>query len=338
MIVSVVLLALLAGCGSAPAQLTTVPAVPVKAQPEVDLSAKLLQESAAYLKADRALLISAADVFQKVLIAKDPGYVLVDVRSDEHYAKHHIPGSVHISYADAWRPNKTDFLPRDKKIIVIDYSGHSSAQVVALWQMLGYDAVAMKHGMAGWSTDKDVVGGSTLPCEPRNYPLVKDAVSATSNNLPAVELKATDMADLLRKRAAFLSDKPVVIQADDLNAKLKTTAVPVVDLRSPAHYNAGHIQGAINIPLAQLMEMENLKKISSDQQVVLVCYDGHAAGKASRVLNQLGYNTVSMRDGMSLWSGNAEITGVQPVACKLPTHPTAQLNAPLSPGPSTAAT
>ena len=60
----------------------------------------------------------------------------------------------------AWREEKTSYLPKDKKIIVVDYSGHAASQVAVLWNMLGYDAVAMHNGMAGWSKSRDVIGGS----------------------------------------------------------------------------------------------------------------------------------------------------------------------------------
>ena len=335
----VIPLILLAGCGAQP----SAPSVKQKESPPAATLAGspfslLRQDSDKYLKSNRPLSIDAQEVYEKFVVNADTSYYLVDVRADEHYAKHHIPGSIHIAYADTWRSNKTEFLPRDKKIIVIDYSGHTSSQVAALWSLMGFDAIAMKHGMAGWSKDKDVIGGSPVPCEPKNFAVVKEAPPTQSHDFPVLDVKASDPQDLLRLRAEAATAKPVVLQADDLLAKVAAKSVFVLDVRAAEHYNSGHIASAVNIPFRSLGEEENLKKLPVGQQIVVVCYDGHAASQATRVLNQLGYDAVAMRDGMSLWTGDITVIGAKAIACTITERITAQLNAPLSPGPSMAAT
>ena len=332
-------IALLTGCGQQTAPTGQTPAAAVPAGQTISAPFETLQQlSDKYLKAGKPLLIEPQAVYQKAVAMIDPGYYLVDIRNDEHYANHHIPGAVHISYADAWRANKTEHLPRDKRIVVIDYSGHSSSQIAALWSLLGYDAVAMKHGMAGWSKNKDVIGGSPLPCEPKNLATVKDAASPISHELPALDTKATNETDLIRKRAEVVAAKPVVIQADDLLTRVNTKTAFVLDIRSATHYQAGHIAGAINVPQQNLLEPDNLKKLPPNQQIVIICYDGHVSSQAARLLNQLGYDTLALRDGMSVWTGDANVIGAKAVACDVPERTTAKLNAPLNPGPSTAAT
>ena len=339
-LIAVLLSVSLAGCSAistpqktAPAQ-SNVPTPGLTATPFV----VLMQNSENYLKENRPLGIDAQEVYEKAVVQGDSSYFLVDVRADEHFAKHHIPGAVHISYADAWRPNKTDFLPRDKKIVVIDYSGHSSSQVAVYWSMLGLDAVAMKHGMAGWSKNKEVIGGSPLPCEPKNLPVTKDVAASQTHELPTLDVKAATVPDLLRLRAEAATAKPVVVQADEVLARINAKSGFVLDIRAPEHYNAGHIAGALNIPFRSLMEEANLKKLPANQPIIVVCYDGHAASQATRLLNQLGYDAVAMRDGMSLWTGDVNVIGGKVVACTITERTTAQLNAPLAPGPSTAAT
>lgn len=333
-------LLLVAGCGSQSAspspiqQKAVVPAATLMESPFTTLR----QHSEKYLKANRPLSVDAQQIYENAIIKGDTSFYLVDVRSDEHYAKHHIPGSIHISYADTWRPNKTAFLPRNKKIVVIDYSGHSSSQVAAFWSMLGYDAIAMKHGMAGWSKDKEIIGGSPLPCEPKNLAVTKDLPTMQTHDYPALDVKAATSEELLRLRAEAATGKPVVIAIDDVFAKVNAKAAFILDIRRPEHYNAGHIAGAVNIPFIGLAEEENLKKLPPGQQIIVVCYDGHASSQATRLLNQLGYNAVAMRDGMSLWTGDINVIGSKAVACTISERATAQLNAPLNPGPSTAAT
>lgn len=332
-------IALLTGCGQQTAPTAQTPVAAAPPGQTINAPFETLQQlSDKYLKAGKPLLIEPQEVYQKAVAVINPGYYLVDIRSDEHYANHHIPGAVHISYADAWRANKTEHLPRDKKIVVIDYSGHSSSQIAALWSLLGYDAVAMKHGMAGWSKNKDVIGGSPLPCEPKNLATVKEPAAPSSHELPSLDTKATNDADLIRKRAEAIAAKPVVIQADDLLTRVNAKTAFVLDIRNTTHYQAGHIAGAINVPQQNLLEPDNLKKLPTNQQIVIVCYDGHASSQAARLLNQLGYDTLALRDGMSVWSGDANVIGAKAVACDVPERMTAKLNAPLNPGPSTAAT
>ena len=332
-------IALLSGCGQQTAPTGQTPVAAIPAGQTISAPFETLQQlSDKYLKAGKPLSFEPQAVYQKAVAMIDPGYYLVDIRNDEHYANHHIPGAVHISYADAWRANKTEHLPRDKRIVVIDYSGHSSSQIAALWSLLGYDAVAMKHGMAGWSKNKDVIGGSPLPCEPKNLATVKDAASPVSHELPALDTKATNETDLIRKRAEVVAAKPVVIQADDLLTRVNTKTAFVLDIRSATHYQAGHIAGAINVPQQNLLEPDNLKKLPPNQQIVIICYDGHVSSQAARLLNQLGYDTLALRDGMSVWTGDANVIGAKAVACDVPERTTAKLNAPLNPGPSTAAT
>ena len=332
-----ILLFLLTGCGTSPVGQNPSAGKDASAAP-IEAFSALRQAADKYVQSNPILTISAQEVYEKAVLAAEPGYVLVDIRSDEHYAKHHIPGSIHISYADVWRSNKTDYLPKDKKIIIIDYSGHSSSQVAAYWTLLGFDTIAMKHGMAGWSKDKDVIGGSSLPCEPRNFAVTKEEAVPQTYDLPVLDAKSIRVDELLRLRGEAIAAKPVVIQADELLAKVTAKNVLVLDIRSAGHFKAGHIAGAVNLPFRSLIEETSLKKLPSNRQIAVVDYDGHSASQAARLLNLLGYDSLALRDGMSIWTGDVSVIGAPAVACAIPERATAQLNAPLAPGPSTAAT
>ena len=338
--ISAVLLLGLSGCGTSQAPVAVTPPVK-KAQPQLiaEPFGTLQAASDQYLKQNKLLALSPQEVYDRIVVNSDPTYIIVDVRSDEHYANAHIPGSIHISYADAWREEKTSYLPKDKKIIVVDYSGHAASQVAVLWNMLGFDAVAMHNGMAGWSKSRDVIGGSPLPCDPLNYPVVQTSAAAGSYDLPALEAKAVTLAELVAVQSKAASEKSVVIQAAELQEKLAGSSYFLVDLRDTAHYQAGHIAGAVNIPFRSLAERENLRKMPLGKQIVMVCYDGHAASQAARIVNQLGYNAVALRDGMSLWTGNTQVIGGAAVACAhVPENPVVKLNAVLKAAPGAAAT
>lgn len=74
----------------------------------------------------------------------------------------------------------------------------------------------------------------------------------------------------------------------------------VVDVRIPASYNTKSIDGAVNIPLAQLRDRTG--EIPTDKKVILVCDSGYTSYLASRILIQKGFNNVySLMAGMKLY-------------------------------------
>ena len=74
----------------------------------------------------------------------------------------------------------------------------------------------------------------------------------------------------------------------------------VVDVRIPESYNTKTIDGAVNIPLAQLRERTG--EIPTDKKVILVCDSGYTSYLASRILIPKGFNNVySLMAGMKLY-------------------------------------
>lgn len=61
----------------------------------------------------------------------------------------------------------------------------------------------------------------------------------------------------------------------------------IVDVRTPAEYQTGHIQGSKNIPLDQLKgKLSELKK--SAKPVITVCRSGARSGMAKSILSASG--------------------------------------------------
>ncbi|UCD08001.1 MAG: rhodanese-like domain-containing protein, partial [Dehalococcoidales bacterium] len=76
-------------------------------------------------------------------------YVL-DVREPDIYLNGHIPGSINIPWYDIFKTEFLCKLPSDRRIVVCSETGHTSAHIVALLNILGYEAVNLKWGMSGW--------------------------------------------------------------------------------------------------------------------------------------------------------------------------------------------
>jgi len=80
----------------------------------------------------------------------------------------------------------------------------------------------------------------------------------------------------------------------------------VIDIRSQADYDAGHIPGAYHSTLGTLLDdLDN--DIPSDKPYLLVCYSGQSVGHAKFAMELLGYEVYSMGFGMSAW--NSTLSG-----------------------------
>lgn len=310
-----------------------------KVQPQVNgQSAQLnvfsvVQQTAdAYLKKP-AESISAEEIFEKMILNYDSSYFIVDVRDTAAFAAGHIEGSVNIPYSMTADPNQIANLPKDKKILVICYSGHTASQTSTLWNMLGYDAIPMVNGMGGWTSDENL--GTPLPQKAFDYEVEATETKAGNYDLPAPATKkyTDETAAILGSADDYLKTglppimKPAAIQE---SIKNKQDGLLLVDLRAAKEYAAGHIPGAINIAYDSLAELEQLKKLSPEKKIVLIDHDGTMSSKAARILNMLGYEAYAMKDGMRVWTSNAEINGILPITNeKVKDYPLKKLNTKL---------
>lgn len=173
-------------------------------------------------------------------------------------------------------------LPMDKQIIVICYTGHTASQATALLSINGYDAVPLKWGMTGWSTDPAVAPSAYnrgIDCH--KYPVVIGTDAGSLDT--AVQVTKTDEEILAEAALAYLQGGAKYISAANLQANLADgndgNDPYILSIRSSEDYEAGHIPTAVNIPWRSLFSIENLSILPDDEtQVVVVCYTGQTAG------------------------------------------------------------
>jgi len=107
--------------------------------------------------------------------------------------------------------------------------------------------------------------------------------------------------DVLSKAAA---EKWWQVSADDVLAMInaKKTDFLVVDVRpDPNMFKAGHIPGAIHIPVQDILRPDNLKKLPKDKKIILVCVTGQTQNLPIVTLRGMGYNALTMKFGMAAW-------------------------------------
>lgn len=75
----------------------------------------------------------------------------------------------------------------------------------------------------------------------------------------------------------------------DFKEMVKDGAV-ILDVRTPAEYNGGHIKGSINIPLQSLDK--NLGKLKKDKPIITCCASGMRSASAKSILKSKGFEDV----------------------------------------------
>lgn len=73
----------------------------------------------------------------------------------------------------------------------------------------------------------------------------------------------------------------------DLKDLVKQGAM-IVDVRTPAEFQGGHIKGSINIPLQSLDK--NLSKLKKDKPVITCCASGMRSSSAKSILKSKGFD------------------------------------------------
>lgn len=72
--------------------------------------------------------------------------------------------------------------------------------------------------------------------------------------------------------------------------KIVSEGALILDVRTPAEYKAGHIPGAVNIPVDQLPKMTGeLKK--KNKKIITCCRSGMRSNLAAKELNKAGIET-----------------------------------------------
>ena len=76
----------------------------------------------------------------------------------------------------------------------------------------------------------------------------------------------------------------------------------LVDIRSPADFAQGHIQGAINVPLARLFDPAELVRLRKSPQVIVVSRQIDQQAQAAALLRVAGVPALELAGGLAAWA------------------------------------
>ena len=84
--------------------------------------------------------------------------------------------------------------------------------------------------------------------------------------------------------------------------RLMNQGAALVDVRSKAEFDAGHILDARHVPQDDVAQAGEALKRFKDKVVIVCCESGMRSGAAARVLQAQGFaNVVNLRGGLQAW-------------------------------------
>lgn len=89
---------------------------------------------------------------------------------------------------------------------------------------------------------------------------------------------------------ACKDDKPAP-PTDQITEALAKPEVVILDVRTPDEYAAGHVEGAINLPVADIAEFP-ASYPQKDRQIVVHCAVGGRSAQATTRLTEMGYTNI----------------------------------------------
>jgi len=79
----------------------------------------------------------------------------------------------------------------------------------------------------------------------------------------------------------------------------------LLDVREPHEWNAGHLDGAIHIPMQQVPA--RIDEVPRDKEVVVICRSGARSARVQQFLQSQGYTRVkNLTGGMSAWKRDVD--------------------------------
>lgn len=118
------------------------------------------------------------------------------------------------------------------------------------------------------------------------------------------DVAADHVAELDRLAAAYLGDRSKLstVTRKELAARLRDGDVVVLDVRPETEYAAGHIAGAVSLPVGELTR--RLRNVPKDRDVVAYCRGPYCvyADDAVRALTRRGYRAARLEDGFPEWA------------------------------------
>jgi ArsR family transcriptional regulator len=133
------------------------------------------------------------------------------------------------------------------------------------------------------------------------YRLADDAVLDLLGGLRKVSERNVAEVQQVVRRYFDQRDSMEAVSRDELRKRIRAGDVTVIDVRPPDEFALGHVPGAINIPLRDLVG--RLSELDKAHEIVAYCRGAYCvlSFEAVAALRQKGYRARRLEDGLPEW-------------------------------------
>jgi len=104
---------------------------------------------------------------------------------------------------------------------------------------------------------------------------------------------------------SFTNTSSKVIGAQEVTMMINREKATVIDIRSKADFNKGHLLGSINIPASEIKNADKELEKHKQNPIVLVDANGMQASAAAQQLQKTGFTQVSrLQGGIVSWTND----------------------------------
>lgn len=118
------------------------------------------------------------------------------------------------------------------------------------------------------------------------------------------DVASAHVAEVEQVAAAYLGDRSrlATMSREELAQRLHDGDIVVLDVRPEPEFAAGHIAGAMSVPVRELLR--RLREVPKDREVVAYCRGPFCvyADDAVRTLRRRGYRAARLEDGYPEWA------------------------------------
>ena len=100
----------------------------------------------------------------------------------------------------------------------------------------------------------------------------------------------------------FFGPRIKTVSTAELAERLKAGKPVLIDVREPHEFKAGHVPGAVNVPLGQVKARAG--EFEPAAETYVICQSGSRSRSVTKTLMKAGFaNVASVNGGTSAWTG-----------------------------------
>lgn len=273
---------------------------------ESELLAKHFEDNNLYIHG--ASFVISAEAVRTNILTNVP-QLIIDIRSAADFTAKHLKGAVNQTVAGLPAYFKTITLANYNKIVIVCYSGQTSAFATSLMRAMGYGdkVVSMKWGMS--SIDSTFAQSYWLNTIANGSSRVSEFVTTPSpaknakGSLPTLSTGKTTAAEILEARVNAVATEgfgAANISQTAVYANLANYYICAY-WTNALYTDPGHINGSIQYdPTASVKVFANsvdLTTLPTNKTVLLYCFTGQTSAYVAAYLRLLGYDAKSIGYG-----------------------------------------